>query len=371
MASPGYYAQMNWPNAILPAALILVASTKLARTVPYYIFLPVASFVFFGIMPHFIYLLPLLYLNRFFSTKLAAANWWAKFIAVWGASFVLGYFVANLLTWFKFGNPIQLAAWRHPNPATDLDSLVDNLFTNAWRLTTHSSELFPYKFAIFAVFLFILAWAIFRPGKTQDWTSAFATGVIGVSIAVCHYIITAPAGIWIQQRTVSLYIGVVFVFLALGFVANKRIVIVAVFLVIALPAWYSSYRNVLWFSRVTSEMRESVQNSLPRPARTYDGVIVDSREFFGYYKQITKKLPRKQGSFFEGLDSPDDWMRALTEEGFTKIYLCHELEGQQKIHPKCAEVFSNHGTDRCARDLRLISPVGVTENNELILRLQP
>lgn len=372
MASPAYYSQMNWPSSVLPAALLLVACTKLSKNVSYYILLPVVSIIFFGIFPQFIYLLPLFYLDRSFSSKLTAAFWWAKFIAVWGASFVLGYAVANLLTWIKFGNAIQFAAWRRPNPATDIASLVDNLFTNVLRLKTHFSEFFPYEYVIFIVFLFILAWAIFKPSKTQDWPSAFATGVIGIAIAVCHYIITAPAGIIIQHRTVfSLYIGIVFVFLSLCFVANKRTVIIVVLFVIALPAWYSSYRNVLWFSRVTSEMRESVHRSLPRPARAFDGVIVDSREFLAYYKRITKKLPIKYGSFFEGLDSPYRWIRALTEEGFTKIYLCSDRTENQKMDPKCSELFGDHDSNRCYSNLRLICPVGVTENNELILRLQP
>lgn len=367
MATPALFAQLNASVTILPAALLLALSTLLVDRVRYAILIPLLSVLNFGMYSWIIYLFPLLYLDRRFTASRARWIWWTKFVCVWALSFVAGFIFANMLVFRFTGTGIQIADWRQPDPATDFGGLAANIGDNFLQIPVHVANLLP---AVIPLLVAGLILVIRFPRQERRWEIAGLFTVIGLTLVVCHYVIVAPAGITIQYRTlVPVHVGLTLIFLSLYFVADRRAVVVLGFLLIGLPAWYASYRNVHWFCETSSAIRADVRRHFPEGSHAYAGIIVDTAQFRDYYRRVTAQAPDRYGEFFEGLNTPYRWVRALTEEGFENVELCPAAQGRPRSR-KCLKTLANFRQSACDDDPASICVLGVTRQNELVVRLQ-
>ncbi len=369
LAAPGLYALMNWPGMMVLLSLLLVLSTLVVDRVQYPVFLLVFSILSFGINSLAIYFLPMFYLHKSFDNRRSGLVWWSRFVMWWGLSFVVGYGVANLATWLRFGKTIELAAWRQPQPATGFDQLVENTVRNARRFANHVSDFLPffeYLLAGAAVFLTI---AIIRRSPRAPWFDVCVFVTMGFAMAIAHYVITVKHGIAISHRTVfSVYWGGVLAFWGLTFLGWRPLIGGLIFGLIGLPAWYASYSQVAWFSQTTRRIATTVQQTMPAPLQTYKQVIVDVRDFKGFYARQTEGLPERPGVSFEHFDEDYRWATALSELGASRILLCTTTRTLRDAE-RCEPYLKLSDAANCEAGGQLICVAKITADNELVLKL--
>lgn len=123
--------QLEWPETLLIGFLLLAASPYFASTMPRFVFFPVMAVLFFGTFSAFFFVMPLLFLKNISFRK------GAELIAIWIVSFVSAYFFTNLMVWMMTGDTIQIAGWRNPTPARDIDGLLENISRIAGSANIH------------------------------------------------------------------------------------------------------------------------------------------------------------------------------------------------------------------------------------------
>jgi len=369
LAAPGLYALMNWPGVMVLLSLLLVLSTLVVDRVPYPVFLLVFSILSFGINSLAIYFLPMFYLHKRFDNWRSGLIWWSQFVLWWGLSFVVGYGIANLLVWLKFGKTIELAVWRQPHPASSFDQLLENAIRNARLFANHVSDFFPFFEFLVAGAAVFLTIAFMRRTPRASWSGLCIFVAMGFAMAIAHYVITLKHGISISHRTVfSVYWGGVLAFWGLTFLGWRPLICILMFGCIGLPAWYASYSHVAWFSQTTRGIAATVREAMPAPLHTYKRVIVDGRDFEGFYARQTEALPKKAGIVFERFDEDYRWTAALSEEGAARVLLCRST-GKHPNIKRCEPYLKLSDAANCEAGGQLICVANITADNELVLKL--
>lgn len=369
LAAPGLYALMNWPGMMALLSLLLVLSALVVDRIPYPVFLLVFSILSFGVNSLAIYFLPMFYLHKRFDTWRSGVIWWSQFVLWWGLSFVVGYGVANLLVWLRFGKTIELAAWRQPHPASSFEQLFENLVRNARLFEKHVSDFFPFfEFLVAGAAVFVTI-AIIRQTPRSSWSALCVFVTMGFAMAITHYVISLKHGIAISHRTVfSVYWGGVLAFWGLTFLGWRPLIGILMFGLIGLPAWYASYSQVAWFSQTTRRIVATVQQVMPAPLQTYKRVIIDARDFEGFYARQIDSLPVRPGSSFEHLNEHYRWAAALSEQGASGTLLCTGVE-KRRDPERCAPYLKLSDAASCEAGGQLICVAGITADNELVLKL--
>ena len=369
LAAPGLYALMNWPGVMVLLSLLLVLSTLVVDRVPYPVFLLVFSILSFGINSLAIYFLPMFFLHKSFDTWRSGLIWWSRFVLWWGLSFVVSYGVANLLAWLRSGKTIELAAWRQPHPASSFDQLFENVAWNARLFANHVSDFFPFFEYLVAGAAVFLTLAIIRQAPRASWSGLCVFVAMGFAMAIAHYVITVKHGIFISHRTVfTVYWGGVLAFWGLTFLGWRPLIGILMFGLIGLPAWYASYSQVAWFSQTTRRIAATVQQTMPAPLQTYKRVIVDARDFEGFYARQTEGLPERPGPSFEHFDEHYRWAAALSEQGASRTLLCTGVE-KRPDSERCEPYLKLSDAANCDPARPLICVVKITADNELVLKL--
>ena len=149
-------------------------------------------------------------------------------------------------------------------------------------------------------------------------------------------------GIAISHRTVfTVYWGGVLAFWGLTFLGWRPLIGILMFGLIGLPAWYASYSQVAWFSQTTRRIAATVQQTMPAPLQTYKRVIVDARDFEGFYARQTDRPAR----------AARPKLRALRTSIIVGLLPCLSKVPQEHC---CARALKSAGTpERCAPYLKL------------------
>ena len=272
-----------------------------------------------------------------------------------------------------YDQTIELANWRNPRPATDLTSWFENIERNALTLLQHAQDFFPlYLPLIIAVGLFLgLAYAKKPPARL--WIGFWSFAILGVAMAVVHYVITSYHGILISHRSVfAVHFGVIVVLWGFTFLIDRRLVVLSTFVLVAIPSLYLSVQNVHWFSRVTGEIRKEVLSVAPKPLDQYDIVEVDAREFKSYFARQVREIPEPPDPFFEGFATPLRWLRVLTHQEARQILICASapFRSRGRGAASCPQLLAMvDRIQRCDRKSDLICALESQDRRRLLLRL--
>lgn len=116
---PSLFLLNEWPQTLLLSFMVLMFSSLVSEKLPSLIFFLIFGVAFNGLVSHFYFLLPLLFLSR------DCVN--LKILIYWILGFVVGYLVAQGMTWFLTGSFIHLAKWRDGHPVHGVSDLIANI----------------------------------------------------------------------------------------------------------------------------------------------------------------------------------------------------------------------------------------------------
>ena len=368
LSQPFLHDILAWPVMLSPACLVLIAAALASYRLPAIIVLPVASILLGGLIQSFCYFLPLLYLQptRRLDRPLGdVIRDMAVLLAIWAGSFILAILFAQGLTYLILGSPVEIAQWRNPQPAENIGDLLANIWTNISQVPAWLGTLSP-AWPLLAVGL---AAAILYGIRTDRTRLAGALPLLffGAALLFCHAVIAAPTGIMVQGRTMlhAMFSLIVFA-LAAAQILRARVGFFALALILWLPAYLVTINNIAWFAEQTRVMRSDVAKALPRPASSYAGVIIDGREARPYFKTVRARTTEREVTI-----PPLHWVHrmqpALFELGFSHVRAC-DPGRDGTLSRRCQTILGPFDGSSCKQDRRLICPVGVTQDNHLIVR---
>ncbi|MCI5076737.1 hypothetical protein [Oricola sp.] len=367
-ASTGFIAQLHWPAITLPGAIVLLFAYWLSRRVGALATLTIASILSFAVIQSFVYVLPLLYVDRMVSGSWRdRLVWTLKILAYWALAFVLAYAVSQAIVYLLSGDVMQIHDWRQPHKADSLPALMENIDRNVDFLDGHIRSLFPAGWLALAAFVAIFA-AFLRPGATPR--SLLALGLVcltGAAIGIAHYVLTLPIGIIVQLRTVwPLYVGGAVMFLSLACIAPKRLVVVAAALTIGIPSLLSDYEITHWFRLQTQARLEVFRQAMPKPGNAYTAAFVDVRDFDAFEAVVNRVAPDWPPQI-EPLSLPLRLAPALMELGVANVYICTQAALDLGY---CELLVETPDMNDCSDQQGQVCVLKETQNGQLLLKIR-
>lgn len=317
---PLFRIQMEWPATLVPSYLILWFAALVADRWRDYVFFPLFSVLFFGVISSFYFLLPLLFLRNLRLGRML------RLLSVWSVSFPLGYVVSNVVVYVAVGHGVEIADWRNPNPIEGVADLSENLHRVRAAATAHFADLVKYSSPL--VLLFSACIALLVCSRIHRlW-------VFGVA-ACCSlalYVTTIPTGIVISARTA----GVAWAAALIGmFVidrlpsSHQRLMGVPIVLLSASLAW-STFEYTRWYRAVTDGLISEAEYVLS-PAHPSDAVfVVANRQDWQAAIDSIQRRTQTAPFLTETMATPLYWRALLWSRGFERITLCPSHENRSE-----------------------------------------
>ncbi len=270
---PLYYF-LQWPATITPAFIVLLVSIYFYKRIKnVFLFFSVLGILFFGTMSNYYYLLPLLFLEYFLSH-----NWkqnlkfaFLKLLPAWIVGFIVGYIITQLIVYANFGHFMKIASWRTPHYIHSIDDLKHNLTYSTHYLIVYLKSIFS-NFSIIVLSLIAIIISVFKRRKDLIFVPLF----IFMLIALAHFVVIIPIGIYIAPRTViPMWIAI---FAILFFVPNiKRwqiYVLVPIIIFFSYNMHIKNSKNLKWYSTVTNVYFDKLIDVLPTDISKYKRLVI-------------------------------------------------------------------------------------------------
>ncbi len=373
--SPSITDNLMWPAVTTPALVILFLTPFVLRFLPVWLFYSIFGALFFSTLSNFYYLLPLAHLSFLDVEKRPKDSLmvFTKVILPWGFGFIVGYLIMKaaifVFSYNAFGEgttAINIAAWREPNPVTDLADIIQNTLKSLIALKLHLQIFFQNPWTILGV----IAAVILKFSGADNWRNP-AVWLVGLSMLLVHYVIVIPIGINIALRTViATWVGL-YVVLFLFTPASRKIKLGLMSLMLAVSlASYQDARSVLNSRHTISSIYYSdLLNSIPSEYQTYNKVIFLSNQDT-YSKLNVKianhhKLNKERMVWTDGLFG---WSPMAFEAGFEEVILCDYKFRYDDI---CVEVQKIYPTNSANSNIKGTTIVEGIYQGNLVVRLNP
>ncbi|MGR9107139.1 MAG: hypothetical protein ACU843_09445 [Gammaproteobacteria bacterium] len=358
-------AQLNWPAVTLPGLLALLAGLYVVDRVPRPVFFIGMGIFLHGAFPQNIYLLPLFVLGDILRAERERQLWQSiEVFAWWSTSFVIGHIVAQLLTFLHFGRFIELAAWRRPTPATDLESFLNNASRSLASFKLYLRMVYSdgaWAIPIAAVLLLIVALWNSNGGARRNFFIVF---IFGVAMMIAHFVIVLPSGIVIQTRTLHpFFIANLLLWFSMYMLWRSWLMPTVALVFFVVPSFINAHKEMSYFSYVSSAIREVIDRELTSPGYLFRSVVVDGRNWKNFFQQIHSTAP-KRGKGFESLSEVWRGASAFRELGFRRIIIC-DRGSRDRF---CLD--NSHVLDfgSCQNKTSLLCAIAVTEGGDLLVR---
>lgn len=319
---PGLYSQILWPVTSLPAYLFLGVlphlSTKFSKNK---IFL-LSGVFFFGTFSNYYFLVPLLYLDEFYSKEVSWENCIyliKKIVFPWIGCFLIGYIFSNLITYILANQFIVLAKWRKATPIDSFKQFILNYNKISNSFYRDLKRIIQSIGNITAIIIIITN--IFSIKKNKIYYLFICVlSILGI------YATTLYHGIHISERTsFIIWIGLLFMFLLNNNdIFNKKYKMNFMFcFIVSLAFARSTYKNLKWYSSLTQIYSKELEvGEIELTPYRYNKVIILADN-----KQISKLnniiCERNNLIPFGGLEGLDQVVRTLIpllkSKGFNKI----------------------------------------------------
>lgn len=349
--------QLEWPETLLIGFLLLAASPYFASIMPRFVFFPVMAVLFFGTFSAFFFVMPLLFLKGISFRK------GAEIIAIWIVSFVFAYFFTNLLVWMMTGDAVQIADWRNPTPARDIEGLLENISRIAGSANSHfhgaASFLREEIIASLALIGIVTAFV-----KRQ-----FPSVLIGVICGLAVYVTVIPVGIYVQSRTLLVvYIAFLAAFLLRDYQTRRSVIITMVIVfVLSVRMAAASYESVLWYKTMTNILVNHLSTAIKHKPEEVDRlfIMVEIPESAQLFQRIEKNIDL-ENRFSEGFSHPQYWVPALKSMGYKQFRVCADLSGWD-----CSDAMGTYEQRQAMKSDSGIFISSRLNNQDLVIMLNP
>lgn len=199
LALPPVCLLNQWPLTMCPSfALLLLAGFARKQLKPLSFFI-LFGILFNGVLSHFYFVLPLLFVNEklpvFFKTLL----WWVL-------GYVVGFFIAELVTLAVCGTFIHLSDWREPHYVQGIDDVVRYVAMVRESLTLQLKMMGGSGVLIVGGAMLLLCLRI-----KKEFSRCLIVVICSLLVALAAYAQSFPAGLKVAARTLlCLHFSVLF-----------------------------------------------------------------------------------------------------------------------------------------------------------------
>ncbi len=300
--------------------VILASSVLLADKLRDYVFFPLYSVLFFGVVSSFYFILPFLFLGRL-SFRRAL-----RLLIVWSLSFPLGFVFSNSLVFIAVGHGVEIAGWRHPNPIESWSDLSQNAAQALGEASAHFAALAEHASLLL---LPAVAIGVMLSLRHRRWWCLW----VAASCAVALYITSLAVGVVVSVRTA----GVAWAALLLGAFLVERLSRVEQG-VMAIPIAFlsaslalSSLGYTRWYVAVTNGLLQEADTLLSGFAPSSKVVVLASRADWQSAIDDIERRSDTSRVLAEPMAAPVYWRALLLSRGFERLSLCPEGVG----NPDC------------------------------------
>lgn len=311
-------AQLQWPETLLLAFILLALSPCIQRTLPDHYFFPLMGILFFGTFSAFYFLMPLLFLHN-----LKFSYFW-RLMAYWIGSFVVAYLATQLIIYCFTGNAMQIAGWRNPHYVVDVASLIDNLVRVASSLAAHWSKAQEFLRRDVVAVLALIAFTVAIIKKQ------YMTLIIAMVSGLGIYVSVVPVGIYIQERTtLCVFIALFAAFFVYSYQSRRALLAMMVIMfLLAIRLAATSYEGISWYKTYTDILLRQFAKAIPYQPEEVERVFVavEWAEVQSVFRAVEARIKPKN-LLSEGMAPPLNWISTLKYMGYNNIRICIGLQG--------------------------------------------
>ena len=358
--------QLIWPQATLPAAVLLVAAALSVQALPIYIFYGIFGFLFGGTIQNLYFLLPLLHLPlldgpTFLSNFRTLTK---RIVPAWIIGFLLGQlpilFAIYGYTFYKKGIGqvgLIIPPWRRMNPDTgiqhtgveNLDDLATNTISSIGYLVKQVKILLLYDTMFTWGVLFVCICALvlgISIGRRH-----LPAKILSLGIALAFYVTIIPAGLHVLFRScIPLAVGIASLLFLTSQIRYRMLVGQMVLLICLSVVWSAQSINTLhWRTSIHNTYYYAFEDLLKKYSvdpKQYAGLALLSGRSTTWETTASIKnrlgLPsRGKGFSTEHIDMelPEHWKAVAITAGFRDVLLCGRNESHESL-AICREIKS-------------------------------
>jgi hypothetical protein len=310
---PVLSVQLEWPETLLIAFLLLPIAAIESNRIPDYVFFPLFSCLFFGTFSAFYFLLPLLFINKL--TPKGAL----RLVGIWLASFFVGYAFTNFIVYLYTGSGIEISGWRHPHPIKNVGDLITNI-TIVYNffirhMMSFGTLLHPVVLCFAAVLVII---------KCRSLHGALVL-LITLAVGLAIYLSAIPMGIIVQARTtLTFWIAAAFA-IFVYYDHKKYLHPIGLILILASGIYLSkvSISSIKSYAKITDALTRQAHfaNLLPQEEMDALFIVAESTEVDGAYRKLAKNL-NLNPYFSEVFADARGWAPIFKSMGYSNIIVC-------------------------------------------------
>lgn len=305
MLAPSVVLFFDWPIIALPPMFLLAVAALLYKKMPIWMFFLAFGLLFNATYSNVYFLLPLLFLN-------ADSRSLLRVLFFWLVGYMIGFAVAELVTWVVCGHFIELAEFRQPNYISGWSDFEMNLMKACAFVSDHVR--YMGKCCGLIVFLSIACFVwLNRNVKMRGLVIVCVLGVVATSC----YAQSVPAGVTVSLRTAHCLYFSLLMFLVVSF-RKSRVLLLIVALIWGGRCLYMNANNLYWQNTVRSELNMGIARLGVSPVEV-KGLIMLSND--NDVQEAVKTIERAaQVTSYNLKTNLDHWAAAPRYAGFKSLW---------------------------------------------------
>ena len=252
-----------------------------------------------------------------------------SFLFPFVSSFIVGFFVANLIVYLFSGDTIQLAAFRKPNPIENFEGFIINLTGIIERV--HAFVIHTVSDIHIALLVLMILFLLLSLRRSSFWMIS-----LFLIIFLSPFVTTLYHGIVISNRT--LYVSTIALLSIFFFIPYKRFPSNALYSILFLGLSYSQFKasnnELSIFGKITNFYSSQVENiSELEYGHVFQGIIVfaDRKDIVRINRQITNYADLEFKWAGRLNSSERTLITALRGHGYYNVYKSEDPKRQKQV----------------------------------------
>ncbi len=305
--TPSIANLLDWPLTALPTLFLLSIASLTYKKLPHWLFFIIFGILFNATLSNFYFLLLLFFLGED-NKKIVLI------LLFWVVGYIIGFCVAELMTWLLCGHFIKLADWRDPHYIKSFQDVILNGKKIVQSFVNHIRYLG--KIGIYVMICAIISFLYqFKCKKKRGLILASVIGVVIMSV----YAQSLTAGLYVSLRTShNLYIGI-FLAILVTFARYRYFFIIAV-IILAGRCMYMNAQDLNYHNEIRKTFCESIR-TIETDTTSVEGIIliIDSEnDMQDLAKYIAGK--KKINYYHKGAPFEKNWIRAAQHVGYNNVW---------------------------------------------------
>ncbi|WP_206214291.1 hypothetical protein [Desulfovibrio sp. ZJ369] len=308
---PPIHLLNEWAQTAVLSLVLLAMASLSYKSVHKLLFFLIFGILFNGVLSHFYFLLPLLFIG---DKKLDK-----YIIFYWIVGFVVGFIITQIITLILCRSFIRLDSWRNPNYIYGLEDAIINLKKASRNIISTYNFFGKTALCFLPICGLLISYEIFKKNLSLIHI------VVLVMVSLSIFALAIPAGLNTDLRsTTCLFMATIMVFV----LALRKIRIALILFAIFLSSYFYMHnmQNITFIKTVMSSWMSDL-SSIPVVPESIRGLVVlsedkDFNRLSGNIQQNTHVRSRST----EGLGEAMRWRPVACELGYGNVMYGNEAK---------------------------------------------